>query len=59
MNICSNPYNQYHECNENFQMLYVNCFKRIRFLAEVAAKLQNSVLFIQFKHHNLERKHEN
>ena len=62
MNICSNPYKQYHflkESNDNFQMQYVNGFKILRFLAEVAAKLQNNVLFIQFKHHSSGRKDEN
>ena len=27
------------ECSENFQMKYVNCFNRLRFLAEVSMKL--------------------
>ena len=43
MNVYSDPYKQYHflkECNENFQMQYVNCFNKIRFLAEVSTKLQ-------------------
>ena len=62
MNICSNPYKQYHflkESNDNFQMQYVNGFKILRFVDEVAAKLQNNVLFIQFKHHSSGRKDEN
>ena len=43
MNGGLDPYKRYHflkECNENFQMQYVNCFNRLRFLAEVGTKLQ-------------------
>ena len=45
--------------NENFQMQYVNCLNRLRFLAEVSTKLQNMCFFIQFKDHNSRRNHEN
>ena len=33
------PYHFLKECNETLQMQYVNCFNRLRFLAEVSAKL--------------------
>ena len=45
MNGGSEPYNPYHflkECNGNFQIHICNCFKRLRFLAEVSTKLQKN-----------------
>ena len=63
MNGGSDPYKPYHflkESNENFQMhIYVNCFNRLRFLAEVSTKLQKMHFFGQFKNHNSGRKHGN
>ena len=62
MNGGSDPYKPYHflkECNENFQMQFVNCFNRLRFLAEVNTKLQKMHLFRQLKDHNLGKKHGN
>ena len=38
MNICSDPYKQYHflkRCNENFQMQCIDCLNRLSFLVEV------------------------
>ena len=62
MNVCSEPYKKYHflkECNDNFQMQYVNCLNKVRFLAKVSTKLQKMHFFIQFKNHNSGTKHEN
>ena len=42
-----------------FRSIYVNCFNRLRFLAEVSTKLQKMHFFGQFKDHNSGRKHEN
>ena len=39
--------------------IYVNCFNRLRFLAEVSTKLQKMHFFGQFKDHNSGRKHGN
>ena len=39
--------------------IYVNCFNRFRFLAEVSTKLQKMHFFRQFKDHNWGRKHGN
>ena len=39
--------------------IYVNCFNRLRFLAEVCTKLQKIHFFGQVKDHNLGRKHGN
>ena len=47
----SDPYKPCHflkECNENFQMQYVNCFNRPKFLAEVSINLQKMHFFRQF-----------
>ena len=41
-----------------FRFIYVNCFNRLRFLAEVSTKLQKMHFFGQFKDRNSERKHE-
>ena len=58
----SDPYKLYHflkECNQNFSVfIYVNCFNRLRFLAEVSTKLQKNALFGQFKDHISGRQHE-
>ena len=40
-----------------FRSIYINCFDRLRFLAEVSTKLQKMHLFIQFKDYNSGRKH--
>ena len=45
--------------NEPFKSTYVNCFKRLRFLADVSTKLHKRHFFRQFKNHNSERKHGN
>ena len=42
-----------------FRSIYVNCFSRLRFLAEVSTKLQKMDLFAQFKGHNSGRKYGN
>ena len=42
-----------------FTSIYVNCFNRIRFLAEGSTKLQKMHFFGQFKDHNSRRKHGN
>ena len=42
-----------------FRSIYVNCFNRLRFLAEVSTKLQKMHFFGQFKDHNSGRKHGN
>ena len=39
--------------------IYVNCFNRLRFLAEVSTKLQKMHFFRQFKDHNSGREHGN
>ena len=54
MNGGSDPYKLYHflkECNENFQMQYVNCFNRFMFLAEISTKLQKMDFFRKFEDH--------
>ena len=43
----------------SFRCIYVNCFNRLRFLADVSTKLQNMHIFGQFKDHNSGRKHRN
>ena len=40
-----------------FRSIYVNCFKRLRFLAKVNTKLQKMQFFGQFKDYNSGRKH--
>ena len=40
-----------------FRCIYVNCFNRLRFLAEVSTKLQKMHFFGQFTDHNSGRKH--
>ena len=42
-----------------FRCIYVNCFNRLRFLAEVSTKLQKMHFFGQFKNHNSGKKHGN
>ena len=42
-----------------FRLIYVNCFNRLRFLAEANIKLQKMYFFGQFKDYNSERKHGN
>ena len=42
-----------------FRCIYVNCFNRLRYLAEVSIKLQKIPFFGQFKEHISGRKHEN
>ena len=42
-----------------FRCIYLNCFNRLRFLAEVIPKLQKMHFFRQFKHHNSGREHGN
>ena len=42
-----------------FRFIYVNCFNRLRSLAEVSTKLQKIHFFGQFKDHISERKHGN
>ena len=42
-----------------FRSIYVNCFNRLRFLAEVSTKLQKMHFFRQFKNHKSGRKHRN
>ena len=44
---------------KTFRSIYVNCFNRLRFLAEVSTKLQKMHFFGQFKDHNSGRKHGN
>ena len=39
-----------------FRCIYVNCFNRLRFLAEISTKLQRKHFFGQFKVHNSGRK---
>ena len=39
-----------------FRFIYVNCFNRLRFLAEVSTKLQKMHFFVQFKDHNSGKK---
>ena len=38
--------------NETFRRIYVSCFKRLRFLAEVSTKLQKMDFLRQFKDPN-------
>ena len=52
------PYYFLKECNENFQMQYVNCFNRLRSLPEVNTKLQKMHFSRQFTDHKSGRKHE-
>ena len=40
-----------------FRSIYINCFNRLRYLAEVSTKLQKMHVFIQFKDYNSGRKH--
>ena len=42
-----------------FRCICVNCFNRLRYLAEVSTKLQKIPFFGQFKEHISGRKHEN
>ena len=42
-----------------FRFVYINCFNRLRFLAEVSLKLQKMYFFVECKGHNPERKREN
>ena len=42
-----------------FRCIYVNCFNRLRFLAEISTKLEKMHLFGKFKNHNSGRKHGN
>ena len=42
-----------------FRFIYVNCFNRLRFLAEVSTELQKMHFFGQFKDYNSGRKHGN
>ena len=42
-----------------FRSIYINCFNRLRFLAEVISKLQKMHFFGKFKDHKSERKHWN
>ena len=45
--VCSDP-NKHHflkECNENFQIQYVNSFNSLRFLPKVSTKLQKMHLY--------------
>ena len=58
----SDPYKPQHflkQCSENFQMKYVNCFNRLRFLAEVSTKLLKIHFYRQIKGHNSGRKLKN
>ena len=58
----SDPYKPFHflkQCTENFHMKYVNCFKRLRFLAEVSTKLYKIHFSRQIIGHNSERKLKN
>ena len=50
----SDPYKLNHFLKES---IYVNCFNRLRFLAEVSTKLHKMHFFGQFKDRNSERKH--
>ena len=43
----------------SFRCIYVNCFKRLRFLAEVSTKLFKLHFFGQFTGYNSGRKHGN
>ena len=52
----SDPYKLNHFLKES---IYVNCFNRLRFLAEVSTKLHKMHFFGQFKDRNSERKHGN
>ena len=42
-----------------FKCIYVNCFNRLTFLAEVSTKLWKMPFFEQFKDHNSRKKHGN
>ena len=42
---------------KTFRSIYVNCFNRLRFLAEVSTKLQKMLFLGQFNDHNSGRKH--
>ena len=42
---------------KTFRCIYVNCFSRLRFLAEVSTKLQKMQFFEQIMDDNLGRKH--
>ena len=44
---------------KTFRSIYVNCFNRLRFLAEVSTKLQKMHFFGQIKNYNSGRKHGN
>ena len=44
---------------KTFKSIYINCFNRLRFLAEVSTKLQKMHFFGQFKDYNSGRKHGN
>ena len=44
---------------KTFRSIYINCFNRLRFLAEVCTKLWKMHFFGQFKDHNSGRKHGN
>ena len=42
-----------------FRCIYVNCFNRLRFLAEVSSKFKKILFFGEFKDHNSGTKHIN
>ena len=42
-----------------FRSIYVNCFNRLRFLAEVSSVLQKMHFFGKFTYRNSDSKHEN
>ena len=43
----------------NFRCIYVNCFNRRRFLAEISTKMSKMLFFGQFTDHHSGRKHGN
>ena len=59
--VAQNPINHIIFCKSvmrPFRCIYVNCFNKFRFLAEVSTKLQEIHFFGQFKDLNSGRKHE-
>ena len=60
MNGGSGPYKPYHflkEFNETFRCIYVDCFNRLRYLAEVSTKFKKMHSFGQYTDRNPGRKH--
>ena len=62
LNVAPTPRNHiifWRSVMKTFRCIYVNCFKRLRFLAELSAKFQKMDFFGQFKDDNSRKKYRN